>query len=168
MSYGKADSLDLKLKAEGNNEILARHHGGEKTGVAFKYMPIVADDCIVRLDTFPNFTAGNDGDANLANYWLKYNEDGSVDDLKNEWAPKKYDCLAYVNWDISPEDKVGEATAVGGGGRPHPSARPRTWRQRPRRRKPDLGSLPQTPFLLSKVLHESGGAGGSDRRKFKG
>lgn len=116
MSYGKADSLDLKLKAEGNNEILARHHGGEKTGVAFKYMPIVADDCIVRLDTFPNFTAGNDGDANLANYWLKYNEDGSVDDLKNEWAPKKYDCLAYVNWDISPEDKVGEATAVGGGG----------------------------------------------------
>ena len=42
----------------------------------------------------------------LSNIYLKFNEDGSDDDLKNEWDPAKYACLSYVDWDIAPKDKT--------------------------------------------------------------
>ena len=45
-------------------------------------------------------------DKDLSNIYLKFNEDGSDDDLKNEWDPAKYACLSYVDWDIAPIDKT--------------------------------------------------------------
>lgn len=108
LKLGSKKCVDEKLEDSRNTKILARLGSSEKMGVVLYRMPVVTEN-LLNLHPFVGFP-GKDGDGNLADYWLKHDEHGEVDDIKNEWAPKKYDCLAYVNWDISPKAKVGEMT----------------------------------------------------------
>jgi len=105
LKLGTIDSVDKKLEG-GTKEILARLDGKEKKGIVYPLMPRVTGN-ILALTPFPNFTAT---DEDLANIFFKFNPDGSVDSLENEFAPPKYDCLAYVNWAIAPSQSGPEPT----------------------------------------------------------
>ena len=102
IKYGTCEKVDKKLTGDGTKWITARYQGKEKRGLTYPYRPNVSDN-MLRLESFVGFTAD---DVDLANIYLKFNDDGSVDDLKNEWGPAKYDCLSYVDWDIAPKDKT--------------------------------------------------------------
>ena len=108
IKLGRETRIDEVLK--GSTQIMARLGSEEKMGVVFNRMPVVTED-LLKLHPFVGFPGGKDDDGLMADYWLKYDEDGEEDDFKNEWAPKKYDCLAYVNWDISPKAEVREVAA---------------------------------------------------------
>jgi len=102
LDLGTAKKVDEKLKGV-TTELVGRLEGAEKKGVAYPYMPVVNGSSMSRLTSFVNFSGILEKDDQLASIYMKFNAGGSTENLENEWAPEKYQLLAYVDWDIAPK-----------------------------------------------------------------